>query len=864
LRRFRTTRIPRREFGLAAVSALALAGAAVPALAQDGADDRSARAPSSNGGSEFDETEVDELVVTAGRVAPRGSVAGDIPPEITLTPRDIRAAGVSSVSELLDYLAPQIASGRGRGDGHPVTLVNGARVSSFREIRDIPAEAIVRVEILPEEVSLKYGYRADQRVVNFVLRRRFNATTAEGGVKAPTEGGQGTQDAAVTHFRIQKDTRFQLGLKASRQTALLESERDLVRDPDEGPVNEGPYRTLSPATETGSINAVVTRTLGEGVSATLNGSLEAQNSRSRLGLAQSSLTVPASSPFATAGGDTVLQVYPNGLDPTRRTTDTLTGHLGGVVNWAAAGWRWSVTGNADRTLTRSLTDSSVDISALQAAVNAGDPSVNPFGAIPTDLLRYGPADRTRSVVTSADADLVASGTLFKVPAGDAAATFKVGFETRDIDSDTFRRAVSRSTDLSRDAGSAQASFDLPIASRRKGVLQPLGDLSVNANAAVDRLSDFGTLTTYGFGANWSPVQPLRLIASFTAEDGAPTIQQLGDPEGVTPGVRVFDYVRGETVEVTQVSGGNAALAADSRKVMKLGLTFNPFKETNLTFRADYVRTRIRDAIATFPTATAEVEAAFPERFVRGADGRLALVDIRPVNFEREDRDQLRWGFNFTKPIGPQPPRRGPDGWRPGDGPPPGDGPGARRGDGPGGGRWGGPGGGGGGRGFGGPRGGGALQFALFHTWTFKDEILIRDGVPVLDLLDGSAAGSSGGAPRHQVDLQAGVTKNGIGARLEGQWKSATEVRGGAFGGEDLDFSDLTTVGLRVFADLGRQPFARNNPWLRGARASLSVENLFNQRQKVRAADGTTPINYQPDYLDPQGRTVRISFRKVFF
>jgi iron complex outermembrane receptor protein len=251
--------------------------------------------------------------------------------------------------------------------------------------------------------------------------------------------------------------------------------------------------------------------------------------------------------------------------------------------------------------------------------------------------------------------------------------------------------------------------------------------------------------------------------------------------------------------------------------------------------------------------------------VRSADGRLALVDIRPVNFEREDRDQLRWGFNFTKPIGPQPPRRGADGWRRGDGPPPGDGPRGGRGDGPGGGRWGGPGGGGGGRGFGGPRGGGgALQLALFHTWTFKDEILIRDGVPVLDLLDGSAAGSSGGTPRHQVDLQAGVTKNGLGARLEGQWRSATEVRGGAFGGEDLDFSDLTTVGLRLFADLGRQPFARNNPWLRGARASLSVENLFNQRQKVRAADGTTPINYQPDYLDPQGRTVRISFRKVFF
>ena len=40
-------------------------------------------------------------------------------------------------------------------------LVNGRRISGFRELRDIPTEANERVEILPEEVALKYGYSAE-------------------------------------------------------------------------------------------------------------------------------------------------------------------------------------------------------------------------------------------------------------------------------------------------------------------------------------------------------------------------------------------------------------------------------------------------------------------------------------------------------------------------------------------------------------------------------------------------------------------------------------------------------------------------------------------------------------------------------
>lgn len=753
--------------------------------------------------------EVDELVVTAAStLAPRGSVLGEAQPEITLDQREIRALGVSSVAEMLEALEPQLSSGRGRGGGRPIMLVNGMRISNFSEIRDLPTEAIVRMEILPEEVALRYGYRADQRVVNLVLRRRFRAVTVEAGVAAPTAGDQAAYDATINGLLIRDDERQQVNLRAGLQTPMLESDRDIIRVPD-----ETAYRTLVPRRESLALNGVYSRPLGDGVGASLNGRLEWTDTTSRLGQ------------------------DPGTLDALRRLSDSNTAHLGGAVNGAVRGWRWSLVGNADWSENQTTTEVAFDPATGARAPNT-----------------------SRSTVTSADLNGLVNGTLFDLPAGAVNAAFSAGATTQRVEGESFRLGVARETDLDRQTVTAQANIDLPIASRTKGPIGGIGNLSVNFNANVEDYSDFGALWTLGGGVTWSPIDAIRLIASVTDEDGAPGIQQLGDPETVTPNVRVFDFVTGQTVEVAQISGGNPGLSADNRRVAKLGLTLKPFSSTDFTLRADYTHSRTKDEISSFPAATAEIEAAFPERFVRNAAGDLVSIDVRPVNFARHDQQELRWGFNYSRPISntrtppgmpPRPEGAGP----PPDGPPPGEGGG--RGFGGGGRGPGGPG------GFGGPRGGGGnLQFAVFHTWRIEDEVLIRPGVPVLDLLEGSALTQTGGSPKHQIDVQAGVSRNGLGARLNARWREGTSVDGGP-SGESLRFSDLTTVGLRLFVDLGMQPMARNNPWMRGARVSLNIDNLFDERISVRDEAGLTPLSYQPDLVDPMGRTVKLSFRKIF-
>ena len=122
------------------VSAVALATViCMPALAQDAPT----TAPDTDQSAEPDQSSGQaEIVVTAQRL--RGSVDTDVPPVVELTEADVASYGADSLEDLIAQLAPQLGSGRGRGEGHPVILVNGQRIASFRELRRFPPEEIQR------------------------------------------------------------------------------------------------------------------------------------------------------------------------------------------------------------------------------------------------------------------------------------------------------------------------------------------------------------------------------------------------------------------------------------------------------------------------------------------------------------------------------------------------------------------------------------------------------------------------------------------------------------------------------------------------------------------------------------------------
>jgi hypothetical protein len=338
---------------------------------------------------------------------------------------------------------------------------------------------------------------------------------------------------------------------------------------------------------------------------------------------------------------------------------------------------------------------------------------------------------------------------------------------------------------------------------------------------------------------------------------------------------VFDFATNQTVLVTRIDGGNAGLNSDNRQVWKAGFNLKPWSETDFRVSSTWTRSLTEDAIAAFPTLTPDLEAALPGRFTRDVGGNLISFDARPLNFERFERQDIRSGFNYSRAFGAATPAAAPLPGAPGSarppmgggmpmrvevrteggGPPPGAGGGGQF-------RMGGGGGGRGGMGGMQP-GQGRFNLSIYHTYRIQDEIVIATGLPILDLLDGAATGSRGGSSRNEIQAQGGVFRNGMGAFVNANWREGTRVDGGT--GPDLDFSDQATVNLNVFIDLNSQAsWVAKFPWLKGSRVNFGVQNLFDTRPEVTASAGTTPLNYQSDYLDPQGRVVSLTFRKILF
>jgi hypothetical protein len=876
--------------GMSILLVSALAGATpVTAQAQEPAaqiknpataNDAPSTSPEAEGPANNDEEA--EIVVEGQSPAQRGAVAGDIAPEVQISRSTIRSMGLGSVSDVLDELAPQIHSHRGRGEA-PVILVNGHRTSGFSEVRDIPAEAISRIDILPEEVALKYGFAAKEHVVNIVLRKHFRAFVAEARDWQSTEGGRNSIEPSLSFTRISEKSRVNLSARYLRADRLQEDGRDIAipvpgkpyaldgnvtavagslsseLDPMLSQLVGRPvtiaavpgvaasaaphlsdfvstanrpaqndtrrYRSLLPSADELALNAVASQTIFHGVEATLNARLQLDRSDTLSGLPGYSVILPAGNPFSPFANDVGLYRYSSPSEPTRRHTNDLAGHVGLNLNGSLRTWNWSLTGNYDHTESRERIASGVDASALQAALLADDPRVNPFAAISAPLVHPRMADRTHANADHGVLDIIARGNLLPLPAGRMSLATRLGADWEALDS-LSARSGNTTASLSRRDVNGQISLDIPIASRRRDVLPFLGALSINANVAVHHLSDIGTLRTYGFGLAWSPNPALRILASMTDEDTPPTLLQLGAPGTVTTGVRAYDFVNGETADVSLVESGNSQLKNENRSVFRLGVTARPTAVHGLSMTASFIHRRIRDAIVSQLISDSIMISAFPDRFVRNPSRTLVRIVHSPVNLDRVVQDELRWGINFAK----GPTARGP--LLNGTAPPQTASP--------------------------------TFQFAIYHTWHIRDEAQVRQGLPTVDLLDGGAIDAKGGQSPHEIEAQAGVAKGAFGLRTSVDWRSSTKIVGSTPGGS-LHFSDLPTMNLHFFINFGQQKTGLvQYPWLQGMRLTMSIDNIFDSIPHVIDGTGQTPASYQRDLLDPLGRTVRLSLRKVFY
>jgi hypothetical protein len=832
---------------LLSVAALSLAG---PAWADDQI------APSGSG-----EGERSRIVVTGTLPVFTGNQT-----EEELDQRDVASYGVNTVGDLLGELGQEVDP---FGDG-AVFLINGHLVSSRDEVADIPTEAVQRVQLLSRDMSALVGQSPNRRVINVVLNENHRQATLNGELGRATVGEGWSYEGEANLLRLQQNDRTSLVLRARRIEPLFESDRPIVPDvlfaPYDltgnitgtgGPGSEidpllsalagkvvvtaavpsnavhpllsdfaananrvnfidvAPFRSLVADSESYSANGQLTRHLG---AARLSLSARAQLDMDRRmgGLFASPLGIPAGTPYSPFSRAVVIDRYIG--DPLEYRTRSSTFAANG--NILAPLGKWQFTGLLDwqHRNSRSLSDNGYDLSALQAAINAG--LVNPFASIPQNLiaLREGFG---RSSSDNANAQAIFAGSLFELPAGAVQATFKANLRYDEQRSESLFQGTTTTRTYSRTETGAQAALSFPIIADSGDVRS--GSVTLQLVGGWRKADGIDSQSDYGLSLDWHPLPPLSFRAAANWEDIAPSVQSLNDPVVVQENVRVFDFLTNQTPLVRYVTGGNPNLPLASRRTYLFSVNYSSQGRRSLTLSADYISRRLLNGLASLPPISAAVQAAFPDHYVRDASGTLILVDSRPIAFGLDDSQQVHWSATLRTNLGAS---SGQESTLSA---------GRRT----------------------------RLTLSVDHLWTLSSRRQARPGLEVVDLLAGGAAGYGGGTPRHIVQASVVLGYRGMGADLKGSWRSESLVRASSSvaSAGDLTFAPRTIVSARVFADLG--VLFPNQAFLKNARVSLETNDLFDSSQRVRDLSGTTPLRYQRYLIEPLGRVVKISLRKAF-
>lgn len=689
-----------------------------------------------------------EIVVTARR----GEAL--VEPETELGEDRIAAHGAYTIGELIGDLAPLIAG----PDKPPAVLVNGKRVGESTGIEGFPPEALDRLAILPPEAAARYGYPADRRVVNLVLKQHFASWTLGAILVLPTAGGRDDETLSASRVAIDGSTYWNAGVRLARASRLLRSERLAPADAEDR------HKSLLPSTRGIDFTAGITRPIGD-FSGSLSLGAATNGSRGLLGR--------------------------DGSRPLQDRQDSRSFNLSTTLGGAVGKFQTSLSASYARNWSETLFED---------------------GASPAGR-------RSRSKSDNWNTQLYVNTSVVALPAGALTSNLLIGANRSLLRS---RSAGGSASDFRRNQLTTQLSFAIPVTSRDAQVLGALGNISADLVGGIDIASDEKRRSRYTAGLNWSPAAGIDLRASLTHSQIVLSAELLNAPR-VETRMRLYDYLRQETVEPIWILGGNPDLRSGSQRLLSLRATLRPFGSQLATFTTDYQRQVGRGGVAPFPQLTPATERIFPDRIMRDAGGRLVSLDARPIQIERDLTSQLNSSVTlfFAGKA------------KPGDG-------GAVKAR-----MW----------------DNGQFTITLNHGWQLRSELLIAPGLPVLDRL-----GGDGGQSRHTLALQVNAGWRGLGANLNGNWQSAVRIRDTARPDGTRDFLYPATAQFNFglfFEPAQLWPASGEKSWLSKLRVTVDVQNLFDTYRRVRLADGSVPAGYRRYEIDPLGRTIQIGIQKQF-
>lgn len=347
----------------------------------------------------------------------------------------------------------------------------------------------------------------------------------------------------------------------------------------------------------------------------------------------------------------------------------------------------------------------------------------------------------------------------------------------------------------------------------------IGDFATTFGAGVRQSGDGGGDEVRA-GLFWGPRRGVRLNVEWaSSSENVPDIVKT-EPEYYSAPIVVFDFRNGEAVEILPLRGGNPDLRPPQSEQFSLTTALGPFTSWAVSANLTYQRAKTSDGIGALPGLTEDVEAAFPDRFLRNPDGRLISIDYRPMNLGSTLSESLSTGLNFNLP-------------RPA---------GADGGDAT------------------------VLRVAINHTLQLSSLVRLRAGLPELDRLQGDG----GGLSKQSVRVTADARRGAWGANVSAQWQDGYRTRrgGGRDGPDDLLIAPFMTVDLRLSLQLTpSEPSddSTTGPQRRSGnlQVNFDIENLFDARRGARLGDGSAAPGYGRDVQDPFGRTFRLTLQRRF-
>lgn len=838
---------------------------------------RKAKAPAAPAGAEQPEGATDEepaepqpgstppqIIVIGNRAIV--STLADIPPEQTFEGDDLVGFGASTVGEALEDLQ------RENGDAQPTFLVNGRPVANLNDINDLPVEAIERVETLPRGSAAQVGGRAGERAYNVVLKRSLRTLTATGSRDMATEGGWANNRGEAIYTILAGNDRFNLAVRGAESGLLFESERnvtsraqstpfapsgniigasgseidpllsqlagqtvtvagvpagatrptlaDFARSANQpNPSTLENFRSLRGASRPIEVSLIGSKDLNSWLSVSINGRFNWNRNESVFGLPSARFTIPSTNAF-TPFSRSVRLALNDPSRPLQSRFDTQSQSLNTTFNATLGQWRAALIVDGDR---RKNENDFQFTGVLPGTLATVADTTNPFGgtlaaAIPID------SRLTSSVFETGQIAFEANGPLFGALAGPITARLRASAQTLE-----FRTEDADGTNrFRRDEVSGRFGVNIPLTGTngKASFLKELGNTDLDLDYGRFDQGRFGTLTRWSLAFNWQPAKWLRVVGRSARDDIAIPPESLSEPLLVTSNVPYFDPVRGETAEVTTITGGAQGLRNEQRRSRAVAVTLSPLRKYRTQLDVEYSEDRFLNQIGALPFPSSAVVTAFPDRFVRDAAGNLVLVDSRSVNFDNQKTRQVRFGGRVTVPLEAKKPvtrdasgrRRRPAQLN--------------------------------------------LQAAASHTVVLSSKATIREGLPVVDLFEGGGLGVGGAVVRHLSSVNLGLFKGETGLRVEyARRGDSTLVFGPVNNPELLTFGSFSTFDLRAIVAAG-QHFPRSRV-LKGVRLTATVRNLFNERQSVTDRTGSTPQAFEPVRRDPIGRTFMLELRKSF-